>query len=129
MTLHFACGWVIRPNVDYAQLGQMAAEAGCELAAIAPLYKSQEGYMVMTFAAQVASEAQLVAFIKQAGVAYGLTHWYGVQQDYYDSGQIFDVAQMPPHVLETWMAGMQKYGEYNDTIRQQLEKTDSTPST
>jgi hypothetical protein len=122
MTLHFSCGWVIRPNVDYNQIAQMAAEAKCELAAIAPLFKSKDGYMVMTFAVRVPSEAELVEFIKKAGVEYGMTHWYGVQADYYAGGQIFDLTQMPPHVLETWLAGMQKYGEYNEQIKAQLAK-------
>ena len=128
MKLHFACGWVIRPNVDYGQLVKMATEEGCQLVAIAPLYKSSEGYMVMTFAVRVEAEAQLVTFIKKAGVEYGLTHWYGVPEDYYVGGQVFDVEQMPAHVRETWLAGMQKYGEYNDEVRRQLaEKTSDVP--
>jgi hypothetical protein len=127
MTLYFACGWVIRPNVDYNPLAQMAAEAKCELAAISPLFKSKEGYMVMTFAVRMPSEAELVEFVKKVGVEYGMTHWYGVPQDYYASGQVFDLAQMPHHVLETWLAGMQKYGEYNEEIKSQLAK--DTPDT
>jgi hypothetical protein len=119
--LHFACGWVIRPNVDYARLAQMAREAQCTLAAIAPLFKSKEGYMVMTFAVRVPSEAELVAFIKAAGVEYGLTHWYGVPQEYYERGQPFDPAHIPPHVYEMWLAGMQQYGEYNDEVKRQSQ--------
>jgi hypothetical protein len=120
MTLHFACGWVIRPNVDYNSLARMAAEAKCDLAAISPLFKSKDGYMVMTFAVRVPSEAELVEFVKKVGVEYGMTHWYGVPKEYYEGGQTFDLAQMPHHVLETWLAGMQKYGEYNEQVANTL---------
>lgn len=118
--MYFACGWVIRPDVDYAKLRDMAVAADCELAAVSPLYTSQEGYVVMTFAVRVASEGLLVDFIKEAGAAYGLTHWYGVPQEYYEGGQTFDVAQMPPRILELWLAAMQKYGQHNEAIRRSL---------
>jgi hypothetical protein len=65
----------------------------------------------------VPSEAWLVEFIKKAGTEMGLTHWYGVPEEYYQRGQPFDISQLPPSTREIWLAGMQKYGEHNEAVK------------
>jgi hypothetical protein len=120
-TLYFACGWVIRPDTDYFRLRQFAAESRCDLAAVPPIYVSQQGYAVMTFAVRTPSEAWLVEFIKKAGVGMGLTHWYGVPEDYYARGSPFNLIELAPDVLATWRAGMQAYGKHNEDVRKKLE--------
>ncbi|MBC8099166.1 MAG: hypothetical protein H7Y11_06965 [Armatimonadetes bacterium] len=114
--LYFACGWVIRPDADYYQLRQWADDCEIELVAITPIYKSEAGYMVQTFAVQTPSEAALVAFIQLAGVGLGLTHWYGVDQAYYERGTHFDLQRVLPYFRESWLAGMQAYGQHNQAI-------------
>jgi hypothetical protein len=114
--LYFACGWVIRPNIDYVRLRQYADDAGVELVVINPIYRSPEGYMVQTFAVQTRSEHELVAFIKTAGAEMGLTHWYGVPKDYFERGTRFDLNAVLPFFRDQWLSGMNTYGAYNEAI-------------
>lgn len=116
--LYFACGWVIRPQVDYGHLRALADQIGIELVSINPIYSSQEGYMVQTFAVQTRDEAELVAFIQTAGAEFGLTHWYGVSKDYYERGTRFDLALILPYFRDQWLAGMNAYGQHNEQLRQ-----------
>ncbi|MCU0499244.1 MAG: hypothetical protein MUF87_17970 [Anaerolineae bacterium] len=116
--LYFACGWVIRPNADYDRLRTLADQIGIELVVINPIYSSQDGYMVQTFAVQTRDEAELVAFIQTAGVELGLTHWYGVPKAYYERGTRFDLALVLPYFRDQWLAGMKVYGEHNEQLRQ-----------
>jgi hypothetical protein len=122
--LYFACGWVIRPNVDYYRLRQLADEAKVELVSINPIYRSQEGYMVQTFAVQTESEAELVEFIKTAGGEMGLTHWYGVPKEYFERGTRFDLRSVLPYFRDQWLAGMEAYGAHNQAI---LDKQPKPP--
>lgn len=122
MSLYFACGWVIRPNIDYYQLRQYADDAQVELVIINPIFRSEEGYMVQTFAVRTATEADLVKFIETAGAEMGLTHWYGVPQDYYESGTHFDLRAVLPYFLDQWLNGMNVYGAHNDSLRESLAK-------
>jgi hypothetical protein len=115
--LYFACGWIIRPDVDYLQLRQYADEAKVELVIINPMYRSDDGYMVQTFAVQTPSEHELVEFIKTAGAEMGLTHWYGVPQEYYATGTRFDLRSVLPYFRDQWLAGMQTYGQHNATVQ------------
>lgn len=120
-SLYFACGWVIRPNTDYDQLMHLAADSECELVAIAPIKISEGGYAVMTFAVRTPSEAHLVEFVGVAGAEMGLTHWYGVPEEYFVSGQPLYLNILPPDMREQWLAGMNAYGEHNAQIRDKLE--------
>jgi hypothetical protein len=115
--LYFACGWVIRPGVDYVRLRQFADEAGVELVVVNPIYRSQEGYMVQTFAVQTPDENHLVEFIKTAGAEMGLTHWYGVPEEYFERGTHFDLNHVLPYFRDQWLAGMEAYGKHNDAIK------------
>lgn len=123
-TLYFACGWVIRPNIDYMRLRQLADEAAVELVSINPIYRSDEGYMIQTFAVQTGSEAALVAFIQTAGAEMGFTHWYGVPQEYFERGTHFDLNRVLPYFRDQWLAGMEAYGAYNEKIKAEINYTD-----
>lgn len=115
--LYFACGWVIRPDVDYVKLRQYADDAEADLVAINPIHTSEQGYAVMTFAVRVLDEPALVRFIETAGVDMGLTHWYGVTAEYWRQGYKFDTEIMTPYFRDKWLAGMQAYGHYNQRVR------------
>lgn len=115
--LYFACGWIIRPDVDYFQLRQYADQAKVELVIINPMYRSEEGFMVQTFAVQTPSESELVEFIKTAGADMGLTHWYGVPKEYYERGTRFDLRSVLPYFRDQWLAGMQTYGQHNVSLQ------------
>lgn len=119
--LHFACGWVIRLDTDYDRLMHMAAHAGCELVAVAPISTSQQGYAIMTFAARTDAEANLVQFIQSAGAEVGMTRWYGVPEDYFASGKPLYVELLPDDIRAQWLAGMNAYGQHNDDLRAKLE--------
>jgi hypothetical protein len=123
--LYFACGWIIRPDVDYDLMRQYAEEAPAELVAINPIYRSQQGYMVQTFAVRVPSEEALVKFIEKAGETFGLTHWYGVTEDYFERGTHFDLQRVLPYFREQWLSGMQTYGEYNRNVSDSLKTSNS----
>lgn len=118
--LHFACGWVIRPNTDYDALMHTAGEAGCELVGVAPINITQQGFAVMTFAIRCEAEANLVNFIRQYEPEMGLTHWYGVPASYYEQGTPLYVELIPEEMREQWVAGMNAYGQYNDAQRKKL---------
>ena len=120
-SLYFACGWVIRPNIDYDHLMHLAAESDCELVAIAPIKISEQGYAVMTFAVRTPSEAHLVEFVEVAGAQMGLTHWYSVPEEYFASGQPLYLNILPPDMRDQWLAGMNAYGEHNAQVRDKLE--------
>jgi hypothetical protein len=117
---HFACGWVIRPDTDYEHLTHMAAESECELVAIAPISISNQGLAVLTFAVQTESEQQLVHFIQKVGADIGLTHWYGVPEDYYARGTPLYLNLVNAEMREAWVAGMNVYGQHNEEVRQKL---------
>ncbi len=116
--VYFACAWIIRPQTDYRLLTERAYAAGCDLVAIAPITISKDGYAVMTFAVRTESEAHLVAFVKSVGAETGLTHWYGVPEDYYAKGNPFDLEDAPEEIAAQWLAGMEAYGQHNETLRQ-----------
>jgi len=117
MTLYFACGWVIRPDTDYDHLTHLAADVECELVAVAPIYMSNEGYAVMTFAVGVPSEAHLVKLIEAVGEEVGLTHWYSVTEDYFNRGKTLYLNVLPPEMREQWLAGMDAYGKHNAEVK------------
>jgi hypothetical protein len=119
--LYFACGWIIRPNVDYDLMRHYAEHAPAELVAINPIYRSEQGYMVQTFAVRVPSEEALVSFIEKAGEQFGLTHWYGVTVDYFERGTQFNLQRVLPYFREQWLSGMQTYGEYNQKLSDTLK--------
>jgi hypothetical protein len=118
---YFACGWIIRPDTDYEELMHLAAEAECELVAIAPISISNQGFAVLTFAIQAPSEQHLVDFIQKVGPDIGLTHWYGVQQAYYETGTPLYLNIVSEEIRDTWIAGMNAYGRHNDETRRKLE--------
>ncbi|MBL8118572.1 MAG: hypothetical protein JNJ78_13660 [Anaerolineae bacterium] len=119
--LYFACGWVIRPNTDFHALMHAAADAGCELVAVAPINISQQGYAVLTFALRTTSEAQLVAFIQHVGPDLGLTHWYGVTQDYFSRGAPLYLQMVSDEMRNAWLEALDAYGHHNDSLRAKLE--------
>jgi hypothetical protein len=118
---YFACGWVIRPDIDYEELMHLAAESECELVAIAPISISNQGLAVLTFALKTPSEAHLVEFIQIVGPDMGLTHWYGVTEAYYESGTPLYLNIVSPEIRDTWLAGMNAYGQHNDAARRKLD--------
>jgi hypothetical protein len=118
--LFFACGWVIRPDIDYEELMHQAAEADCELVAIAPISISNQGFAVLTFAVQTPSEQNLVDFIQRVGPEMGLTHWYGVQQAYYETGTPLYLNIVSEEMRNGWVAGMNAYGNHNNELRKKL---------
>jgi hypothetical protein len=120
--LYFACAWIIRPDTDYDHLMHLAAESECELVGVAPIQISQQGYAVMTFAVRTPSEAHLVEFVQVAGAEMGLTHWYGVPESYYLTGKPLYLNILPPEMRETWLAGMNAYGQHNVEQRRKLEE-------
>lgn len=121
--LYFACGWVIQPNINYTQLKSYAEQAECKLRLISPLYTNEQGLTVLTFAVKVEDEPQLVQFIQTAGAEMGLTHWYGVPQDYYESGKPFNIDLEPMEVRVQWLKVMNAYGEQNEKVKQTLENS------
>ncbi len=118
--LYFACGWVIRPDIDYDALMHTAGECGCELVAVAPINMTQQGLAVMTFAVRTAEEANLVNFIRQYEPEMGLTHWYGVPESYYEQGSPLYVGLIPEDIRTQWLAGLNAYGKHNDEQRKKL---------
>lgn len=118
--LHFACGWVIRPDTDYDALMTKAAECDCELVAVAPINMTQQGLAVMTFAIRTLEEAHLVNFIRQYPPEMGLTHWYGVPDSYWEKGTPLYVELIPEDIREQWLAGLNAYGQHNDQQRKKL---------
>ena len=118
--LCFACGWVIRRNIDYDALMHTAGECGCELVAVAPISMTQQGLAVMTFAIRTAEEANLVNFIRQYEPEMGLTHWYSVPQSYFEQGSPLYVELIPKDIREQWLAGLNAYGRHNDEQRKKL---------
>jgi hypothetical protein len=121
--LYFACGWVIRPDIDYEELMHLAAESECELVAIAPISISNQGFAVLTFALKTPSEAHLVEFIQTVGPDMGLTHWYGVNEAYYESGTPLHLQIVSPEIRDSWLAGMNAYGQHNATTQQKMSGT------
>lgn len=121
MTLYFACGWVIRPDIDYDHLMHLAAESECDLVAVAPIHISQQGYAVMTFAVSTPSEAHLVEFVQVAGAEMGLTHWYGVTQEYFERGKPLYLNILPEEMRDQWLAGMNAYGQHNAEVQRKAQ--------
>jgi hypothetical protein len=95
----------------------MAAHAGCELVAVAPITTSQQGYAVMTFAVRTEAEAHLVNFIQSAGAALGMTHWYGVPEDYFTAGKPLYIELLPDDIRSQWLNGLNAYGWHNEEVR------------
>lgn len=121
MTLYYACGWVIRPDIDYERLMHLAADSECELVAVPPIQISHQGYAVQTFALRTPTEAHLVEFIQVAGAEMGLTHWYGVTENYFERGQTLILHVLPPEIRDQWLAGMRAYGLHNQEVAQKIE--------
>jgi hypothetical protein len=119
--LYFACAWIIRANTDYDRLMHLAAESECDLVAVAPIQISQQGFAVMTFALRTPSEAHLVEFVQVAGAEMGLTHWYGVPESYFATGKPLYLNILPDDMRESWLAGMNAYGQHNEEQRKKLE--------
>jgi hypothetical protein len=117
---YFACAWVIRPDIDYEELMHLAAESECELVAIAPISISNQGFAVLTFALKTPSEAHLVEFIQTVGPEMGLTHWYGVNEAYYESGTRLYLQIVSPEIRDTWLAGMNAYGQHNAMTQEKI---------
>jgi hypothetical protein len=124
-TLYFACGWAIRPHMDYDRLDDFVDQFGIELAAVPPLDRSEQGYVYMTLAACVPDEPTMVEFIKLVGIEFGMTHWYRVPQEYYERGNPLRISMLPPDVRESWTESMNTYGEYNASLTAQYAEEDT----
>jgi hypothetical protein len=120
--LHFACAWVIHPDTDFEQLMVFAAESECELVAIAPISISNQGLAVLTFALKTPSEQHLVEFIQKVGADMGLTHWYGVPEEYFAGGTPLYLNIISDEMRDAWLAGMNAYGQHNDALRRKLDE-------
>lgn len=121
MTLfHFACAWVIRPDIDYDELMHRAAASECALVALAPISISNQGLAVLTFALQTLSEAHLVDFIQRVGPDIGLTHWYAVPESYFAGGTALYLNIVSPDIRDPWLAGMNAYGHHNAAMQRKL---------
>ena len=111
--LYRRCEWVIRPHVNYVQLGGIARELGCDLALRDASAVTEDRLVVMRFVLRAPSQAAFDDFLARVGQSIGLVDWQPAATEDFSTAQILDFRTLDTQFLTQWMEAMNAYGLYN----------------